>query len=179
MGGGRGVENIENTQNSHKYKRDPLIKKNISEKWGGGWMCHKSHQWKHIPLSRNRIPGPGALTQYPYRPSWPLIAPLYTVSLLFILSFKIVQMLILHVQQIILHLVDYIFAFLTRFFSCRVSHSSFYGRTGVVQPCYTILQRLASTLIKHIWKISQKFSQISLQDYIKKRKLKTGFDLSW
>ncbi len=84
-------------------------------------------------------------------------------------------MLILHVKQIILHLVDYIFAFLTRFFSCRVSHSSFYGRTGVVQPCSyraTILQRLASTLIKHIWKSHKSSHKSHFRITLKKGNLK-------
>ncbi len=39
MGGGRGVENIDNTQNSHKYKREPLDKKKISQKSGVGGGC--------------------------------------------------------------------------------------------------------------------------------------------
>ncbi len=46
-----------------------------------------------IKESREQIPGPGALREEPYMPSWPL-GPLYTVPFLFILSLKIVQMLI-------------------------------------------------------------------------------------
>ncbi len=63
MGGGRGVENIENTQNSHKYKREPLDKKkNISEKWGGGWMCHINRINESIsPSVEIEFQGPGPL----------------------------------------------------------------------------------------------------------------------
>ncbi len=121
------TQKIHRSRRNHiKYKGEPADKKYLREVgWGvdGGYT---SHQGEQIPLSRNRIPGPGALREEPYMPSWPL-GPLYTVPFLFILSLKIVQMLILH-------LVDYIFSFLTRFFSCRVSHSSFYGRTGVSNP---------------------------------------------
>ncbi len=64
---------VENTQKIHrsihrnhiKYKGEPLDKKSLREVgWGGGWG-YKSHQGEQIPLSRNRIPGPGALREEP------------------------------------------------------------------------------------------------------------------
>lgn len=65
MGGGRGVENTENTQKSqrsHKYKWEPLDKKNISEKWGGGWMCHINRIKESIsPSVKIAFQGPGPL----------------------------------------------------------------------------------------------------------------------
>ncbi len=93
-GGGGGVENTQKLHRNHiKYKGEPLEKK-LSQRIGGGVdRGYKSHQGEQIPLSRNLIPGPGALREEPYRPSWPL-GPLYTVPFLFILSLKIVQMLI-------------------------------------------------------------------------------------
>lgn len=67
MGDGRGVENTENTQKSqrsHKYKWEPLDKKKYLREVGRGVdVSYKSHQGEHIPLSQNRIPGPGALRQ--------------------------------------------------------------------------------------------------------------------
>ncbi len=52
MEGGRGVENIQG---------EPLDKK-LSQRSGGGVDGgYKLDQGEHIPLSRNRIPGPGAL----------------------------------------------------------------------------------------------------------------------
>ncbi len=69
-GGARGVENTQKSQNT---RGSPLIKR--SEVGGG----YKSHQGKQIPLSRNRILGPGALMGEPYRPSWPHTqSPFYT-----------------------------------------------------------------------------------------------------
>ncbi len=43
---------------------------------GGVYGGYKSHQEEQIVLSRNRIPGPGALRKEPYRPSW-LLGPLF------------------------------------------------------------------------------------------------------
>ncbi len=52
MEGGRGVENIQG---------EPLDKK-LSQRSGVGVDGgYKLDQGEHIPLSRNRIPGPGAL----------------------------------------------------------------------------------------------------------------------
>ncbi len=92
---GGWVSKIHRSHRNHiEYKGEPLDKKRSLREvgWGvdGGY---KSHQGEQIPLSRNRIPGPGALREEPYRPSWPL-GPLFTVPFLFILSLKIVQMLI-------------------------------------------------------------------------------------
>ncbi len=69
MGG--GVENTQKSQKSHT-RGSPLIKKYLREVGWGVDGGYKSHQGEQILLSRNHIPGPGALREEPYRAYWPL-----------------------------------------------------------------------------------------------------------